>query len=96
MKPSEALANHREAVITTAMEIGAYNVRVFGSASRGEDTDGSDLDLLVDVPRGVTLLDMARLQTSLEKQLGVSVDVLTAYDIPVRFRDLVVKEARPI
>ena len=96
MKPSEALQNHRDAVLQAATRIGAHNVRVFGSVSHGEDTDGSDLDLLIDVPRGVTLLDMVRLQTTLEKQLGVSVDVLTAYDLPARFRERVVKEARPI
>ena len=96
MKPSEALQNHRDAVLQTARKIGAYNIRVFGSVLHGEDTDGSDLDLLVDVPRGITLLDMVRLQTSLEKQLGVSVDVLTPKDIPARFRELVVKEARAL
>ena len=96
MKPSEALQNHRDAVLQAAARIGAYNVRVFGSVSRGEDADSSDLDLLVDVPRGVTLLDMVRLQTSIENELGVAVDVLTARDIPVRFRARVVQEARPI
>ena len=96
MKPSEALQYHRNAVLQAASRIGARNVRVFGSASRGEDTDGSDLDLLVDVPRGVTLLDMVRLQNMIENELGVSVDVLTAHDIPARFRDLVIQEAKPI
>ena len=96
MKPSEALQNHRDAVLQTAWRIGAHNIRVFGSVLHGEDTDGSDLDLLVDVPRGITLIDMVRLQTSLEQQLGVSVDVLTPNDISPRFRELVVKEARPI
>jgi uncharacterized protein len=96
VKPSEALQHHRNAVLQAATRIGARNVRVFGSVSRGEDADGSDLDLLVDVPRGVTLLDMVRLQNAIEKELGVSVDVLTAYDIPARFRDLVMQEAKPI
>lgn len=96
MKPSEALRNRRDAVVQTASSIGAYNVRVFGSVSRGEDADGSDLDLLVDVPRGFTLLDMVRLQSSVENELGVPVDVRTAYDIPVRFRERVAREAKPI
>jgi hypothetical protein len=96
MKPSEALQNNRAAVLKAATTIGARNVRVFGSVLRGEDTDGSDLDLLVDVPRGFTLLDMVRLQTAIERQLGVAVDVLTAPDIPARFRERVVQEARPI
>ncbi|MGC8561381.1 MAG: nucleotidyltransferase family protein [Phycisphaerae bacterium] len=96
MRPSEALRNHRDAVVQTAERIGAHNIRVFGSVLRGEDTDGSDLDLLVDVPRGTTLLDMVRLQNLLEEQLGVPVDVVTPGDIPARFREPVVKGARPI
>jgi predicted nucleotidyltransferase len=61
-----------------------------------EDAEGSDLDLLVDVPRGTTLLDMARLQTALENELGISVDVLTAGDLPASFRSQVLDEAKPL
>ncbi len=96
MRPSETLQVHHDAILQTAAKIGARNVRVFGSVLHGEDTEDSDLDLLVDVPRGFTLLDMVRLQTSLQQQLGISVDVLTAYDLPARFRAQVVEEARPI
>ncbi len=96
MKPSEAVVNNRDAVLKAATRIGARNVRVFGSVGRGDDTDGSDLDLLVDVPRGFTLLDMVRLQTAIEQQLGIAVDVLTANDLPARIRERVVQEARPI
>lgn len=96
MRPSEALRNHRAAVLQIAAQLGAQNVRVFGSVLHGEDTEDSDLDLLVDVPRGTTLLDMVHLQKAMEKALGVSVDVLTALDLPVKFRDQVVREARPL
>jgi predicted nucleotidyltransferase len=96
MKPSEALQSHREAVLQIAAHLGAQNVRVFGSVLHGEDTENSDVDLLVDVPRGTTLLDMVRLQNAIEKELGVSVDVLTALDLPAKFRDQVIQEARPL
>ncbi|MDA8382757.1 MAG: nucleotidyltransferase family protein [Betaproteobacteria bacterium] len=96
MKPSQALQRHREAVLQIAARLGARNVRVFGSVLHGEDTEASDLDLLVDVPRGTTLLDMVRLQNAIEKELGVSVDVLTALDLPAKFRDQVIQEARPL
>ncbi len=96
MKPSEALQSHRAAVLSLAAGIGAGNVRVFGSVLHGLDGAGSDVDLLVDVPRGTTLLDMARLQTALEKELGFPVDVLTAGDISPRFRSQVLLEARPL
>jgi predicted nucleotidyltransferase len=96
MKPSESLRKHRDAVLALAASIGADNVRVFGSVLHGRDTDGSDLDLLVDVPKGTTLLDMARLQSAIEKELGVPVDVLTAGDLPPKFRHVVLQEARPL
>lgn len=96
MKPSEALKNHREAVLQIAAGLGARNVRVFGSVLHGKDTDSSDVDLLVDVPRGTTLIDMVRLQNAIQKELGVPVDVLTPLDLSPRFRDQVIQEARPL
>lgn len=96
MKPSQVLQSHRAAVLQIAARLGARNVRVFGSVLHGEDTEDSDVDLLVDVPRGTTLLDMVRLQNAIEKELGVSVDVLTALDLPAKFRDQVIQEARPL
>lgn len=96
MRPSESLKMHRDAVLGIAASIGAKNVRVFGSVLHDEDTENSDIDLLVDVPRGTTLLDMVRLQESIEALLGVSVDVLTAEDLSLRIRDKVLQEARPL
>ena len=96
MRPSEILQQHRDAVLQIAASLGARNVRVFGSVLHGGDTEGSDVDLLVDVPRGTTLLDMVRLQNAIEKELGVAVDVLTAYDLPTKFRSRVLQEARPL
>jgi hypothetical protein len=96
MKPSEALESHRDAVLRIAARLGAKNVRVFGSILHGEDTESSDVDLLVDVPRGTTLLDMVRLQSSIEKELGTSVDVLTSLDLPAQFRNQVLQEAKPL
>ena len=58
--------------------------------------EGSDLDLLVDVSVGTTLLDMARMQIAIEKQLGVPVDILTEQDLSPRFRQRVLAEARAL
>jgi hypothetical protein len=96
MKPSETLQSHRNAVLDIAARNGAGNVRVFGSVLYGEDTETSDLDLLVDVPRGTTLLDLVRIQNAVREALGVPVDLLTAGDLPTKFRDQVLREARPI
>lgn len=96
MKPSESLRKHREAVLAITASIGADNIRVFGSVLHGDDKQGSDVDLLVDVPRGTTLLDMVRVQKAIEEELGVPVDLLTAGDLSPRFRDKVLQEARPL
>ena len=72
------------------------NPRVFGSVLHGEDQDESDLDILVDTLPGVTLFDLGALQIELEEMLGVSVDVLTPDDLPVKFRALVLREAIPV
>lgn len=96
MKPSDELRKHREAVLAIAARLGARNVRVFGSVLHGDDDESSDVDLLVDVPKGTTLLDMVRLQMELQQELGLPVDVLTAGDLPAKFRNQVLHEARPL
>lgn len=65
---------------------GARDVRVFGSAARGEEADGSDVDFLVSLEPGRTLLDLARLELRLEALLGRRVDVVTESGLrdPVR------------
>jgi predicted nucleotidyltransferase len=63
---------------------------------RGEDKEGSDLDLLVDPMPGTTLFDLGGLQVELEALLGVSVDLLTPEDLPQRYRERVLKEAVPV
>lgn len=72
------------------------NLRVFGSVLRGNDQDGSDLDLLVDALPGATLLDLGGLQSELESLLGVPVDVRTPADLPPKFRAQVLAEATPV
>ena len=76
--------------------MGMANVRVFGSVLHGCDTGDSDIDLLVDAPDNATLLDMVALQNAIESQLGCSVDVLTADDLPARFRESVLAEAQSL
>lgn len=72
------------------------NPRVFGSVLRGEDREGSDLDILVDPLPGTTLLDLGGLQVELEELLGVRVDLLTPGDLRTRYREKVLREAIPI
>ncbi len=78
---SKQLFRHRHGVRTIAARYGLSNVRVFGSVARGEDTPGSDIDLLVDVAPGVGLLGLARCERDLEALLGVPVDLVPASDL---------------
>lgn len=93
MRPSEALNTKRAAIRDAARRRHTANPRVFGSVVRGDDRDGSDLDVLVDPLPGTTLLDLGGLQVDLEELLGVPVDLVTPGDLPVKFRSRVLNEA---
>lgn len=96
MRPSEALAAHRENVMQIAAARGASNVRVFGSALYGLDREGSDLDLLVDLPPGTSLLRIVGLQHDIEDALGVKVDVCTERELHPLLKERILAEARPL
>ncbi|HVZ43656.1 MAG TPA: nucleotidyltransferase family protein [Ramlibacter sp.] len=96
MRPSVILEMKRAAIRDAASRFHVANPRVFGSVVRGNDRDGSDLDVLVDALPGATLFDLGGLQDELESLLGIHVDVLTPADLPVKFRALVLAEARPV
>jgi uncharacterized protein len=66
VKPSKTLQTQRDAELAIAFSNGVRNVRVFGSVIHGHDHEGSDLDLLVDAPRGTTFLGMVLIQTAIE------------------------------
>jgi len=96
MKPSEALAKHREEIRMIVESNKATNPRVFGSVLHNCDTEESDLDILVDLKGRTTLLDIGAIHYKLNELLGVSVDVLTPGALPEKFRAAVLAEARPI
>lgn len=96
MKPSIALAERHDAVRMTTGGFRTANPRIFGSVLHGTDSDGSDLDILVDAMPGATLFDLGGLQIALEQLLGVPVDHVTPGDLPLKFRAQVLIEARPI
>jgi uncharacterized protein len=93
MRPSEALHRHRDAIREIALSHRVTNVRVFGSVLRGEDTEDSDLDLLVEPTNETTMMDIARIQLELARMLGVNVDVLTPRGLPEKFRNQVIRDA---
>lgn len=97
MRPSEALQLHRAGIRRVVELNDARNPRVFGSALHGDDTDGSDLDLLVDPIDGrTTLTSLVRIKREVEALTGVSTDVLTPMALHERFRQTVLSEAAPV
>lgn len=96
MRPSKALEVHRDQVLSLATAQGARNVRVFGSVVKGLDKEGSDLDLLVEVPPGTSLLRIIGLQLDIEDVLGVRVDLCTERELHADLRNRILAEARPV
>jgi predicted nucleotidyltransferase len=93
MRPSEILPQHRETIRQLVIEAGMANPRVFGSVVRGEDGEGSDLDILVDPAPRASLLAMEMLQSRLASVTGVKIDLRTPEEIHPKFRDRVLAEA---
>lgn len=69
------------------------NPRVVGSVVRGEDRDGSDLDILVDPAPRTSLLTMERVQAQLEEATGIKIDLPTPEELHPRIRGRVLAEA---
>jgi len=78
------------------LDSGMANPRLFGSVLRGDDTDGSDLDILVDPSPETSLLDIAKLQLRIESEVGVKVDLRTPGFLSPAFRQRVLTEALPV
>jgi uncharacterized protein len=96
MKPSEALARHREEIRRVVEANRATNPRVFGSVLHGNDTEESDLDILVDTTPDTSLFDLAQIGVDLEELLGLTVDVVTPGGLHPRMKADVLAEAVPI
>lgn len=96
MKPSLALASHRESIRRVVAAHHASNPRIFGSVVHGDDTEGSDLDILIDPTPETTLFDIGAIRHELLQLLGVPVDVLTPKALPEKFRAAVLAEAIPV
>ncbi|MBD2464651.1 nucleotidyltransferase family protein [Oscillatoria sp. FACHB-1407] len=96
MNVYERLKAKREEILGTAAKHGAYNVRVFGSVARGEADSASDVDFLVDMESGRSLLDLGGLLMELQELLGCEVDVVTEKGLRQRIRERVLNEAIPL
>jgi predicted nucleotidyltransferase len=94
--PEEIFGEKREHILSIAARHGARNVRIFGSMARGEATESSDVDFLVDLEPDRSLFDLSALLLDFEELLGRKVDVVTEDSIYWLLRRRILKEAVPL
>ena len=96
MSSEKLLKEKRHAVIAIAAKHGAQNLRIFGSVARGDFDSESDIDLLVKMEEGRSLLDLSALTLDLQELLGVKVDVVSEDGLYWLLRRRILKESRPL
>lgn len=93
MTRHQLLKNQRERILALCREYGVVSIKLFGSAARGDEDHDSDVDFLVELEPGRSLLDLGGLQMELEALLNCKVDVVTPNGLRQRLRKHVLKEA---
>ena len=96
MVTDSGIQTHRDQILRIAERYGARNLRIFGSVARGEAQPDSDLDLLIDLDPGRSLLDHIALIQDLEDLLHRKVDVVESQALHSRIRNRVLAEAVPL
>lgn len=89
----DRLRDDREMILSIADKYGANNLRVFGSVVRGEETDSSDIDLLVELEEDRSLFDLIGLKLELEEYIGKTFDVVTPRALHRLIAERVLEEA---
>ena len=92
----EQLRRRRTDVLRIAAARGASNIRVFGSVARGDAGPDSDVDILVDLEPGRSLLDLGGLLMDLQGLLGTEVDVVTPAGLKPRNAEHILAESVPL
>jgi predicted nucleotidyltransferase len=96
MTRAEQIRLNRQAIQKLAKQYGVTDIRVFGSAARGDDTTQSDIDFLIEMEPGRSLFDMGGLLMDLETLLGCKVDIVTEKSLHWYIRERVLSEARAL
>ncbi len=96
MSQLQIIRHKKRAILDIARTHGILNVRVFGSVARGEDTPLSDIDFLVDLETGRSLLDIGGALVQLEQLLGCKVDIVTERGLHWYLREKILKEAQSL
>jgi predicted nucleotidyltransferase len=89
----KSIEDKRDEILRIASRYGARNIRLFGSTGRGEGGPESDIDLLIDLEPGRSLLDLVAIKQDLQDLLGCKVDVVTEAAISPRIRDEIIHQA---
>jgi predicted nucleotidyltransferase len=96
MALEDLVRSKRSDILRIAARHGATRVRLFGSVARGEAGEESDVDFLVEMERGRSLMDRAALMLELEQLLERRVDVATERGLKARMREQILREAVPL
>ncbi len=96
MKTLDQLHQKKKEIQAVAKQYGIVDIRIFGSVARGEDNPQSDIDFLINLEGGRTLLDLGGALVKLEELLGRKVDIVTERGLHWYLREKIIKEARPL
>lgn len=93
---NQIITNHRQAILSLAAQRGVTNIRVFGSMSRDDAQQDSDIDLLVELENGRTGLSLGGFLMDVSELLGRKVDIVTEKALHPKIRTKVLREAQPL
>lgn len=90
------IQQHKKNILAIARQHGLVRLRIFGSVLRGEETPQSDIDLLVDLEPGRTMLDLGGALIKLQELLGRKVDIVTERGLHWYLKEKIMQEAVPL
>ena len=96
MAPNQPILDEIALFVPRLRSLGVKKLSVFGSFARGTQQQHSDLDLLIDLEPGRSLLDIVAIQQDIEDALGIRVDVVTERSLSPHIRDSIIKDAVPL
>ena len=96
MSLKTVLKQRRSEIFQIADKYGVHNIRIFGSVGKGTEKPDSDVDFLVDLERGRSLLDLGGMAFDLERLLGRKVDIVTEKGLHWYIKETILNEAEPL
>lgn len=96
MNRAQTVRHKRDAIRRIARRYGAVDIRLFGSVARGEDTTDSDIDFLVELEEGRSLLDLGGMLMELREELGAEVDLTNLSSLPPERKAQILQDATPV